>query len=236
MEGEPENFPFARRLEHMKNNDFDGNTSQGPDGENPQYANPQQSQNPPYSQSSQYQGAYQQNAGYQAPYPYNGSNGGESYQGQNGQIPNYGTYNPIPPTGPQGYYPPEPYQKWNTLCIIGFVLSFLVPIIGLVLSIVALVQINHSGEKSKGMAIAGIVISAISSILSVILVIALITSLSYGLHHFNGSYCDGSDCSSDPFDDDDDPDDDADDTGYTYYLYDSPQTVTAASFDAARSW
>ncbi|ACL28759.1 putative membrane protein [Bifidobacterium animalis subsp. lactis AD011] len=57
-------------------------------------------------------------------------------------------------------YSPEP-TTWNGLCIAGFVCSFLVPIVGLILSIIALTQINRTGEKSRGMAIAGIVISVV---------------------------------------------------------------------------
>lgn len=47
------------------------------------------------------------------------------------------------------------------MCIVGFVLCFLVPPVGLILSIIALVQINKSGEKSRGMSIAGIVLGSI---------------------------------------------------------------------------
>ena len=57
-------------------------------------------------------------------------------------------------------YSPEP-TTWNGLCIAGFVCSFLVPSVGLILSIIALTQINRTGEKSRGMAIAGIVISVV---------------------------------------------------------------------------
>ena len=66
-------------------------------------------------------------------------------------------------------YSPEP-TTWNGLCIAGFVCSFLVPIVGLILSIIALTQINRTGEKSRGMAIAGIVISVVIWLFSFIFI------------------------------------------------------------------
>ncbi|WEV68949.1 DUF4190 domain-containing protein [Bifidobacterium sp. ESL0775] len=215
----------------MNSNDFGGDTPQGSGRGDSQYSGPQQNQNPSYGQAPQWQEpSYQQNAGYQAPYSYNAG-----YGAQNNPTPDYGAYGPMS-MGPQNYYSPEPYQKWNTMCIIGFILSFFVPVVGLVLSIVALIQINHSGEKSKAMSIAGIVISVVSTILSIILAIALVAALGYGVSHYGDTDCHGSDYSSNPFNDDDDPDDDGEDTGYTYYRYDSPQDHIVTSSDLAISW
>lgn len=138
----------------------------------------------------------------------------------------------MPPVGPQIYYAPAPNQKWNTLCIVGFVLSFLMPVIGLVLSVVALVQINRSGEKSKGMSIAGIVIGAVRTVLNIIIVIVFVSAFGYAINHSDtdDQSCHGSDCSSDPYDDDgDDPDDDNEDTDYAYYLYDFNQGSTVTN-------
>lgn len=93
------------------------------------------------------------------------------------QAPQY-TQTQIPPAAPQppyGQVPPqgmygmaEPQHKWNVMCIVGFILSFLIAPAGLIISIIALVQINKSHEKSKGMAIAGIVIGAVMTVLSVL--------------------------------------------------------------------
>ena len=52
--------------------------------------------------------------------------------------------------------------RWNGLTIAGFVVSFFSCIVGLILSIIALKQVKRSGENSKGMAIAGIIISSVS--------------------------------------------------------------------------
>ena len=49
-------------------------------------------------------------------------------------------------------------RKRNTLATVGFVLSFLTGPIGGAISIAALIQVTKTGEKGKGLAIAGIVI------------------------------------------------------------------------------
>lgn len=51
--------------------------------------------------------------------------------------------------------------KTNTLAIWGFILAIFLPLIGLILSIVAINQVKKSHEGGKGLAIAGIVIGAI---------------------------------------------------------------------------
>lgn len=63
--------------------------------------------------------------------------------------------------------------KTNTLAIVSLVVAFIVPIIGLILSIVALNQINKSKENGKGAAIAGIVVSIIVMIFQFVLVLAI---------------------------------------------------------------
>lgn len=52
-------------------------------------------------------------------------------------------------------------DKTNTLSIVGFILAFFIPLVGLILSIVSLPQISKKKEGGKGLAIAGIVISVI---------------------------------------------------------------------------
>ena len=55
----------------------------------------------------------------------------------------------------------SPSVGWNGLSIAGFVVSFFSAIAGLIMSIIALKQVRSSGENSKGMALAGIIISAV---------------------------------------------------------------------------
>ena len=105
---------------------------------------------------------------------------------------------------PQGGYYPSINRSWNVLCIIGFVLSFLLPPVGLVLSIIALVQINRSFQKSKGLSIAGIVIGALGTLLCVMLIgmtIWLFSNLTYSDNQvcFQGTCSDYSDMDTDTF-------------------------------------
>lgn len=51
--------------------------------------------------------------------------------------------------------------KTNSLAIWGFVLAIFLPLIGLVLSIIALTQISSRKENGKGLAIAGVVIGCV---------------------------------------------------------------------------
>lgn len=67
-------------------------------------------------------------------------------------------------------------MKHSGLIITGFVLSFLLPIIGLILCIIGLVKLNKEENKEgKGFAIAGIIISS----LAIIFWLPLIGSLAY---------------------------------------------------------
>ncbi|MCH9275560.1 DUF4190 domain-containing protein [Bifidobacterium amazonense] len=157
-----------------------------------------------YGQSSQYgEQAYSQSSQYGQQY---GPSYGQSAYGQQpyGRSP-YGQ--PAP-----GWYPAydEPsYQRWNILSIVGFVLAFPIPPVGLVLSIIALVQINKSREKSKGLAIAGIVVGAISTaLLTAVIMIAVFAfgqamdyavydRDGYGYSDDNGGYGDYGDVTTD---------------------------------------
>lgn len=90
-----------------------------------------------------------------------------------------------PPPGPQGQYPPpgpygpQPYQQpWppygqplrpplNGLAIAALVLGILcfVPALGLILGLIALRQIRRKGDRGRGMAIAGSVLSSVGLVL-----------------------------------------------------------------------
>lgn len=67
-----------------------------------------------------------------------------------------------PVDGMKTPYTSQKSNSYNTLAIVGFILSFLYTLVGLILSIIAYKQIKDSGEKGKGLAVAGIVISSIS--------------------------------------------------------------------------
>lgn len=73
---------------------------------------------------------------------------------------------PYQPWG-QGYSPYNRPVPFNGLAIAALVLGILcfLPAVGLVLGIVALVQIKRRGERGKGMAVAGMVMSSIGVVL-----------------------------------------------------------------------
>jgi hypothetical protein len=80
-----------------------------------------------------------------------------------------------PPNYPPTSYPPppEPPRSTNGLAIAGLILAFLMAPIGLILSIVGLVQAGRRGQKGKGLAIAGVVVSLLSIVTATVAVVAL---------------------------------------------------------------
>ena len=62
-------------------------------------------------------------------------------------------------------------KRTNSICIVGFVLSFVSSIAGLVLSIIGLIQAKRVEEGGSGLAIAGIVISALKMVFLVIFIL-----------------------------------------------------------------
>lgn len=94
-----------------------------------------------------------------------------------------GPHPPHPgPYGPQGYPPQPPYQQWpgpyspysrppvNGFAIASLVFGILccIPGVGLILGLVGLSQIKKKGERGKGLAIAGSILSALGIVLLVI--------------------------------------------------------------------
>ena len=81
-----------------------------------------------------------------------------------------------PPQNNGGYAPPQAAPQHNasapaennTLALVGFILSFFVPLAGLICSIMGLKKAGPTGNR-KGMAIAGIIISAVQMFINFIL-------------------------------------------------------------------
>lgn len=69
-------------------------------------------------------------------------------------------------------------KQANILAILGLVFAFFIPLVGLVLSIIGLIQSNKLND-GKGIAIGGIVTSAIMFVLQLIIIIILIFVLSF---------------------------------------------------------
>lgn len=74
-------------------------------------------------------------------------------------------------------------DRTNVLAIIGFIASFFVSVVGIVLGFIALSQIKRTGEKGRGLAIAAIVIGFLAFIIGIFVAIsftALLATSSYG--------------------------------------------------------
>ena len=121
---------------------------------------------PPQPQGQQPQGPY---GAYPGPGPYPGQVQGQGpYPPQGGPAP-YG----YQPWG-NGYSPYNSPAPVNGLAIAALVLGILcfLPLVGLVLGFFALAQIRRTGERGKGMAVAGMILSGIGT---AILALALAT-------------------------------------------------------------
>ena len=99
----------------------------------------------------------------------------------------------------QPAYPPPSYHQWshqppkrtNTMAIAGLVLAFLMPFIGLIVSIIARKQCIQNNEDGQGLATAGIVISAVAMLFWVITIAGIVTAaLAYAFEatHFHNFY------------------------------------------------
>ncbi|WP_392963336.1 DUF4190 domain-containing protein [Streptomyces sp. LN245] len=104
----------------------------------------------------------------QAPHPQGPFPQGPYQQGPYQQSPYAGPYQPWG----QGYSPYNRPVPFNGLAIAALVLGVLcfLPAVGLVLGIAALVQIKRRGERGKGMAVAGMVLSSVGVVLLALLV------------------------------------------------------------------
>lgn len=71
--------------------------------------------------------------------------------------------------------PPTP-QKTNTLSIVGLIMAFIIPIVGLVCSIIGISQTNKRNEKGKGLAVAGVIISILNMLFQFIMLIVIIVA------------------------------------------------------------
>lgn len=80
-------------------------------------------------------------------------------------VPSYGSSPVVQPTG-----------KTSTFSIVGFVLSILMPLIGLVLSIIAYKQAGETGDN-KGLAKAGIIVGSVLMALNVIISIFMVIAV-----------------------------------------------------------
>jgi hypothetical protein len=65
------------------------------------------------------------------------------------------------PPPPGGYPPPEQKQGFSGLAIAGFILAFIIPLVGFILSLVAIFQTGKGKQRGRGLAIAGVIIPVV---------------------------------------------------------------------------
>lgn len=65
----------------------------------------------------------------------------------------------------------------NTISIVGFILSFIIPVVGLILSIIGLSKSKELNNKGKGLSISGIIISSIMLIFNFIFTFSIIEDI-----------------------------------------------------------
>lgn len=154
-------------------------------GQQPQYGQPEYGQQPQHGQpeyGQQPQPGQPQQYGQQPDYGQQPQYGQPQYgQPEYGQQPQYGQPQPPQYGQPQPQYgqpqygqvPPAPYGQYGTygqplasdktsgLALGALISAIFVPPLGAILGFVALSHIKKTGEKGKGLAIAGIVVSGL---------------------------------------------------------------------------
>jgi hypothetical protein len=98
--------------------------------------------------------------------------GGAPYGAAPVGAPGGAPYGGGPAGGPPPYGQPPQQQGTNGLSIAGLVLAFIIAPVGFILSIIGLVQAGKRGQKGKGLALAGIIVSLVLMIGSGVLVAA----------------------------------------------------------------
>ena len=91
---------------------------------------------------------------------------------QTAQSPDQNVQAPAPVIN-QTVSPEKVMPQTNLLAVLSLVFAFLFNIVGLILGIISLKQIKNTGEQGKGIAIAGIVISAISIFITILTILLL---------------------------------------------------------------
>lgn len=84
---------------------------------------------------------------------------------------------PIDPPAPEA---PAPQPRTNTLAIVSLASSFFVGLAGVVCGLIALTQVKRSGERGRGLAIAGIVVGAAQVVISAVVAVLIASAIALG--------------------------------------------------------
>ncbi|WP_169077422.1 DUF4190 domain-containing protein [Microcella alkalica] len=68
--------------------------------------------------------------------------------------------------------------RTNTLALVGFIASFVIPVVGIVLGVIARRQIERTGEDGRGLARAAVIIGAIGATAQVVFFIVWLSLFS----------------------------------------------------------
>ncbi|WP_255579259.1 DUF4190 domain-containing protein [Cryobacterium sp. PAMC25264] len=100
--------------------------------------------------------------------------------------PAYGSAPAAQAYSPQGYGQPNAADKWNVLAIISLVSAFFVSLAAVICGHIALSQIKKTGEKGRGLAIAGLVLGYVGLIGGIIFIVVIVLATMAGIN--SGSY------------------------------------------------
>jgi len=100
--------------------------------------------------------------------------------------PAYGSAPAAQAYSPQGYGQPNAADKWNVLAIISLVSAFFVSLAAVICGHIALSQIKKTGEKGRGLAIAGLVLGYVGLIGGIIFIAVIIIGTIAAIN--DGSY------------------------------------------------
>jgi hypothetical protein len=87
-----------------------------------------------------------------------------------------------PQFAPQ-YGAPVAEEKYNVLSIVSLVSAFFVSLVAVITGHIALSQIKRTGEKGRGLAIAGLILGYLSIAATIVVIIVMIPFIIYALSH-----------------------------------------------------
>jgi hypothetical protein len=97
-----------------------------------------------------------------------------------------GYQNPTPPYGASqgGGYSPGTEPRYNVLAIVSFISAFFLSLVAVITGHMALGQIKRTGEKGRGLALAGLIIGYVGIVGGIISIIALVVMAVLGIGLF----------------------------------------------------
>jgi ABC-type spermidine/putrescine transport system permease subunit II len=88
-------------------------------------------------------------------------------------------YQPTPQPTPYTGAAVPANERWNVLAIVSLILAFVVSLGGIICGHIALAQIKKTGEKGRGLALAGTILGYVFTVLWIIGIIAYVAFFAY---------------------------------------------------------